>query len=317
MISSHVGKRLGVICGGTGSSKFTTAISELIAEQSDEYDLRFIANVADNFWYHGVYVCPDVDITTYALSRKLDESKGWGVSSDSFEANEVLTGFSSSSDSWFQLGDKDVGLCLKRAELMQKGWLLSDITRYFCTVFRSSHMVVPASNDSVQTFVRTIIGNLHLQEFWVKNKAGFDPMGIDYTGISDALPCTEAVDYCLERVFICPANPVSSILPTISLRGFRKALSRSKVIGISPFLGDRPFSGPAGGFMKAMGEEPTSFGVAKLYSKFLKIFIVDNSERATTIQNIRDIGIEVVKSQTKIDSKGSGMRIAREIMNLF
>jgi len=303
-----------VICGGSGSSKFARAISSY-SQQIGESDLGFIANVGDNFWYHGLFVCPDVDIITYALSSRLDTSKGWGLASDGFLANQQLSEFGVSQE-WFSLGDRDLGLSLKRTELLKKGWKLSTITNYLCQVMKSSYPVIPATDDFLQSFITTSEGIMHLQEYWVKKKASLDPKRVEYLGLSSATPNHLAAESCSNNVIICPANPVTSILPTINLRGFARKISKSRVIGVSPFVGSKPFSGPAARLMGAIGIESNSLGVAKLYSEFLKLFFVDKSEDAGIIHKIKDLGIECLKTNIRMDPD-SEQSIAKELIEAF
>src|SRR3989442_5926062 len=101
-------RKIGVICGGSGSSKFVTALTSHFHDSGTRKSLAgFVLNVADNFWHHGLYICPDVDIIMYALSKKLDTSKGWGVRSDTFNFLNAY-GEISGEKEWFNLADKDL-----------------------------------------------------------------------------------------------------------------------------------------------------------------------------------------------------------------
>ncbi|MHB2036455.1 MAG: 2-phospho-L-lactate transferase [Nitrososphaerales archaeon] len=305
-------KRVGIICGGSGSSKFATAFSKYA---NSEFDLGYITNVADNYWYHGLYVCPDIDIITHALAENLDTSKGWGVASDTLTGNRTLSRLSRSSE-WFTLGDSDAALCLRRTELMKKGWSLSAITEYLRNSLQIRHRIIPATDDSVMTFIKTAVGLMHLQQYWVKHKAEPEATAIEYVGLKKAKPNPSATSYLSDYAIICPANPVTSVLPTISMKLTEKSLKKSRVIAISPFVGNKPFSGPAARMMSAIGMEPSSFGVAKLYSKFLKVFLVDTEEDSKSVARIKDIGIECVKTNTAIN-ENSRQSVAMEIMSLL
>ncbi|MDA4111255.1 MAG: 2-phospho-L-lactate transferase CofD family protein [Thaumarchaeota archaeon] len=305
---------LGVICGGSGSSKFARAISSY-CQKIQTTQLGFVANVADNFWYHGLFVCPDIDIITYALSGRLDNSKGWGLNSDGLLANQQLSEIENSPE-WFSLGDKDFAMSLRRTELLRDGWKLSSITNHYCEIMRTSYPIHVASDDFLQTFILTILGKMHLQEYWVKKRASLEPLGVEYLGHTEAKPNQLALESCSNNVIICPANPVTSILPTISLKGFARKLSRAKVIGISPFVGNKPFSGPAAKLMGGLGIESNSLGVAKLYSKYLKLFFVDEGEDPKIVNGIRDLSIECVKTNTKLDDVSTSS-IAEELIGAF
>jgi LPPG:FO 2-phospho-L-lactate transferase len=86
-----------LIAGGTGSVKLARGLSK-VAD-----NLTVIANVADNIWLHGLYICPDIDTVTYGLSGLLDKSRGWGVIDDSFVFMEQMNKLG--QDYWFKIGD--------------------------------------------------------------------------------------------------------------------------------------------------------------------------------------------------------------------
>jgi LPPG:FO 2-phospho-L-lactate transferase len=306
-------KNIGVLCGGSGSSKFVSAISRY---GSEDLNPKFVGNVGDNFWYHGLYVCPDIDILTYTLSGLLDASKGWGIIGDSFLGKGSLMKSEGASE-WFSLGDKDLGICLRRTELFQRGWKLSTVTRELGLKLGVKYPVIPSTDDSVQTFVRTAEGNLHLQEFWVKRAGKLQPLDVHYVGTESARPLDETSEICKDPILICPANPVTSILPTLNLKGIRSKLSKSKVIAISPFVGNQPFSGPAAGLMRALGFLPNSLGVAKLYSGLLKLFFLDKKESPEIVASVRGMGIECIVTNTRIDTEKDKKKIVEELVSAF
>ena len=60
------------LSGGTGSAKLLRGLQKLAK-------FTVVANVADNGWFQGLYVCPDVDTVTYTLAGVADVVKGWGM----------------------------------------------------------------------------------------------------------------------------------------------------------------------------------------------------------------------------------------------
>jgi LPPG:FO 2-phospho-L-lactate transferase len=306
---------LGIICGGSGSSKFVTALKSVLLDFS--FTPLFVANVADNFWHYGLYICPDVDILMYSLADILDVEKGWGIKGDSTNFVKSYAIFHR-QEAWFNLGDADLALSLRRTELINKGWKLSRITQFFQELLQIKQRVIPATDDEVQTFIRTSVGIMHLQEFWVKNKGLPVVRGVEYRGCLTAKASNELLSAVSHKVLILPANPVSSVLPTLKLTGVKDKLRKAGVvIAISPFLGKEPFSGPAAKFMHAIGAEHSSFGVAKLYSQFLKIFVVDSTEETHIFRRIRDLGIECVKANIRIKTSQDKKRIVNEIIHLL
>ncbi|HEY6282895.1 MAG TPA: 2-phospho-L-lactate transferase CofD family protein, partial [Nitrososphaerales archaeon] len=61
------------LAGGTGSAKLLRGLYSL------PVDLTVIANVGDNIWMHGLYVCPDIDIAMYTLAGIANPKTGWGI----------------------------------------------------------------------------------------------------------------------------------------------------------------------------------------------------------------------------------------------
>ena len=102
-------------------------------------------------------------------------------------------------------------------------------------------------------------------------------------------------------------------MPTSSWGRIQNVLRKSRVVAISPFLRDSAFSGPAATFMRAAGYEPSTLGVAKLYSKFLKLFIVDSLEEVDIVKRVKDMGIECLRLNTRM-AESSRLAIAKEIM---
>ena len=138
-----------VLCGGFGAARFVEALASLDGE------LCCVVNVADDFDHLGLRVCPDLDSVLYALAGVFDEERGWGPLGDSLATNAALDRY---GDSWFQLGDKDLALSLKRTALLREGRRLSEVTSYLAGAWSVTASIVPATDDPVGTRVRTADG---------------------------------------------------------------------------------------------------------------------------------------------------------------
>jgi LPPG:FO 2-phospho-L-lactate transferase len=307
-------RRISIICGGSGSSQFARLFGRYSAT-SGSFEPIFIANVSDNYWYHGLYVCPDVDITTHALSGLLDTSKGWGIASDNYTGKELLSKLGEAE--WFGLGDKELSYCVRRTELLKLGWKLSSATEHIAKLLGITFHIYPATDDTLATFVRTNLGSMHLQEFWVKRKAKPILSGVFYEGISEARPHAALSKSAPDFAIVCPANPVTSILPIVGLRGVSKRLAGKRTVAISPFVGNRPFSGPAGKLMLALSIEPSSYGVASLYSQFVKLFIIDKMDDSSVKDRIKDLGMECIAMNTRVGEDSKNDDLARDILSLI
>ena len=107
-----------VLAGGTGGAKLARGMLEVAGE-----DLVVIANTGDDVEIHRAYVSPDPDLVTFWLADAID-ARGWGLHGDTFAVMESLRALG--EDVWFNLGDRDLALCLRRAERLAAGARLTD-----------------------------------------------------------------------------------------------------------------------------------------------------------------------------------------------
>ena len=120
-----------MFAGGVGGAKMAQSLSFL-----RNISLSIIGNVADDDFFHGLYVSPDIDTLIYTLSDNIDKSKGWGVKKDRFNALKILSKLG--KETWMNLGDSDLGLHIFRTELLNKGYSLSKITNIIAESYNIS-----------------------------------------------------------------------------------------------------------------------------------------------------------------------------------
>lgn len=299
------------LAGGTGSAKLLRGLNRL------GVDLTVVVNVADNVWMYGVYVCPDIDVACYSLAGMADRVKGWGVEGDTFEVLNALRRLG--LETWFTLGDRDLGTCLARTRMIRSGRTLTEAADMERRALGVKCRVLPATDDRVETRILTPRGAEHLQEFWVRDRGRPRVLGVKYEGAVEAR-ITSAVRSALsgaERVVICPANPVTSIGPMLALPGFARLLSRTtaRVTALSPMKGDAPFSGPAGKLMKAIGSTQDSAGVAGLYQGFLDAILISRLDRGLE-SAIEAMGVRCVGTDTRISGPRDEVRLAKELLEV-
>ena len=86
-----------------------------------------IGNVGDDEEFFGLHVSPDLDSLVYALAGLNDERRGWGRRSETWNARETALALDD-DETWFQLGDRDLGLHLVRTKALRAGEPLSAVT---------------------------------------------------------------------------------------------------------------------------------------------------------------------------------------------
>lgn len=304
-------KKFAVISGGTGSSKLIRGFKEI------SRDFYVIVNVADNFWFHSLYVCPDLDITCYSLADISDKRRGWGLEGDTFNMVEQIgrLGF----ESWFKLGDRDAALSIVRTKLLKEGLSLTEVTSIISKALGIRQRVLPASDIHYETHVVTPQGEMHLQEFWVKFSGKPDVLDVVYRGIKAARLSEDAKRAILnaERIVICPANPVTSIMTILSLPEIKHiwTKSRAKKIAVSPIVGNRPFSGPACKFMKAKGFGCSSLDVARMYSGLVDTMVL-HLEDSHLCREIEAMGMRCEATNTEISAVTSAAKLAERLLEI-
>jgi LPPG:FO 2-phospho-L-lactate transferase len=300
-----------ILAGGTGSVKLVRGLAKV------EKDITVVSNVGDNIWLYGLYICPDVDTVVYGLAGVLDEERGWGIRGDTFSFLDQLEKYGEKP--WFGLGDRDVATHVIRTAMMRRGSSLSQVTAFFAEKFGISARVVPATDDEVPTMIATRRGEMHLQEFWVKNMGRPEVTGVRYDGAEKARASTAATDAIRrsERVIIAPGNPVSSIGPMLALQGLRSELAkaRDRVIAVSPVIGGRPLSGPAAKYMKAIGRASTAAGVAKLYRDVAGTLVISESDRRLS-RSIEKTGLRARHADITMKDRQDEVRLARHLARM-
>lgn len=296
-----------VLSGGTGTPKFLQGLKELTDE------IVVVVNTAEDVWVSGNKICPDVDSVIYALAEVIDNNKWWGVKNDTFITHSRLKelGF----DETMMIGDLDRATHIIRSELLRKGYSLTEATRELKNRFGVKAEILPMCEEEVSTIVLTKDGEMHFQEFWVKHKGEKEVLDVVFSGIEKAKATKDvlnALDKC-KGVVIGPSNPITSILPIISVKGIKEKLVDKKTIAISPIVGNKPISGPAAKLMRAKGYEVSPLGVAKLYKDFLDVLVVDECDKRLE----GNYGFKVVAFPTIMKNKDDAVRLAEFCLELM
>jgi len=174
--------RVVVLAGGLGGSRFARALAETIEPES----LTIVGNVGDDLEVFGLHISPDLDTILYTLTGRLDEERGWGRRDESWnalgEAGEL------GADTWFQLGDRDIGLHLVRTEKLRRGEPLSIVTRELAAAFGLVPSLLPATDDRLRTWLETPAGDFPFQEWFVGRQHRDEVDGVRFEGAEDARP---------------------------------------------------------------------------------------------------------------------------------
>ena len=301
-----------ILAGGSGSVKMVRGFA------SQRTDINVVTNVGDNYWLYGMYICPDIDTITYGLADLLDHDKGWGIKKDTFGFLRQMEIFG--EETWFRIGDRDTATHLTRTNMLKNGKSLSYITKWMCEKLSIEIKILPVTDNTIETRIITDRGDLHLQEFWVKHRGLDEVKGIEYQGAEKVRPNPDAMNAIHDSnlIVIAPGNPLTSIGPMLAIKGIRKELAKkkTKVVAISPIIGNSAISGPTGKYLEAAGIEVSALGVAKMYADVCSNIIIDTKDHALK-SKIESLNINVHESKIKMTTKQSEDALAASIIKQF
>ena len=268
--------RLTVLCGGLGGSRFVDALARAVGPDA----VTAVVNVGDDAVLHGLHVSPDLDTVLYTLAGLLDEERGWGVRDETYGALGMLEALG--AETWFTLGDRDIGLHLARTELLRDGRPLSAVTARLASALGVRVRLLPATDDLVRTVVTTPRGELDFQTWFVRGRHADPVLAVRADGAEAATPAPGVLEAIAEAgmVFLAPSNPFVSIGPILAVPGIVEALAarRESVVALAPLVGGRALRGPLVDMLDSLGHEPSALGIARLYEEIASAFVLDPAD---------------------------------------
>jgi LPPG:FO 2-phospho-L-lactate transferase len=182
-------------------------------------------------------------------------------------------------DVWFNLGDRDLAVCVHRARRLAAGERLTTIQQDIAVAFGVTARVLPMCDEPVGTRVRAHGRDFGLQEFLFREHGAGPVDGVEFGGAGRA-HATDEVLHALadaEAIVIGPSNPVISIGPILALPGMRESLSAAPapVVALSPFVGGRSVKGPSEHFCAWAGIETSAPGIARAYADVIDGVVAD------------------------------------------
>src|SRR4051794_40506263 len=263
--------KVAVLAGGVGGARFVEALSELLPPQ----DITVIVNVGDDLEVHGLHIAPDLDTVLYTLAGLGDEERGWGRAGETWNARETIALLG--GETWFQLGDRDLGLHLVRTEALRRGEPLSGVTARIARAVGLELALLPATDDRLRTRIRTPVGEFEFQEWFVARGHADRVDEVIYEGAAAARPAEgvlEALE-AAELIAIAPSNPFVSIGPILAVAEIRSALERrrDRVVAVSPLIGGRAVKGPAEAMFRSLVGGARAGAVTERYQGLIQALL--------------------------------------------
>jgi LPPG:FO 2-phospho-L-lactate transferase len=291
-----------VLAGGTGGAKLARGLLDVCGD-----DLVAIVNTGDDVELYGAYVSPDPDLVTFWLADRIDE-RGWGLRDDTFHVMDGLRELG--VDVWFNLGDRDLAIGLRRAERLAEGATLTEALAELTTALGVRGRVLPMADSPVRTRVLARGQWLDFQEFMIRERGAGPVDGVEYRGIEAAAPPAAALEAiaAARAIVVGPSNPVISIRPILAVPGMADALraSAAPVVGVSPVVGGTIVKGPTEPFMTWLGRPLSATGVAGAYDGLLDGMVADEAVE----------GMAHVVADTLMTDAASRRRVAETALGL-
>lgn len=301
------------LSGGVGGAKLVLGLANILPGEA----LTIVANTADDFEHLGLPICPDLDTVMYTLAGLNNREQGWGLADESWQTMEMLRNYG--GETWFQLGDRDIATHLTRLQLLAQGHSLTEATKYMCQALGVAPLLIPMSDESVHTYVKTPDGDLPFQHYFVRQRC--EPMvtGFYFRGIDSARPQAQVMaalaNPATSAIIICPSNPFVSVQPMLALKGLKDAIRRSvaPVIAVSPIVAGTAIKGPAAKMMQELGIPTSALAVAEYYRGVIDGFVLDEAD-ADQASSVHELGMAVEVAPTIMRSLEDRIHLAERVL---
>jgi LPPG:FO 2-phospho-L-lactate transferase len=298
------------LCGGIGGAKLVLGLSRVVPGA----DLMVVANTGDDFEHLGLAISPDLDTIMYTLAGLDDSQRGWGRRDETWTFMAALAALG--GETWFALGDGDLATHVERTRRRAAGEALSAITADFCRRLGITTRLVPMTDDTVRTRLRTDMGWLDFQDYFVRQRCAPAVLEVLHDGAATARVHPDVLaalcDPRLRAVVICPSNPFLSIEPILAVPGLREAIARSAapVVAVSPIIAGRAVKGPTAKMMSELGLEVSAMAVARRYQDLLDAYVLDRADAA----DVAELGIPATLAHTLMATLADREDLARHVL---
>jgi LPPG:FO 2-phospho-L-lactate transferase len=293
-----------VLAGGFGGARFARAL----AENAEE--VTIVGNVGDDTEILGLHISPDLDSILYALAGLGDEERGWGRKDETWNALDTVAALG--GETWFQLGDRDLGLHLVRTQALRSGEPLSAVTKRLAAALGVEAGLLPATDDALRTWVETPAGDFPFQAWYVGRGHRDEVTGLRYEGDAQAAPGVLEALEAADLIAIAPSNPYLSIGPILAITEIRAALERRRApaVAVSPLIGGRTVKGPADRMLArfAGGTEPKH--VADCYKGLIDALMIDEADDPGELE------VTPIVTRTLMSDAAARRRLAEAVLDL-
>src|SRR5204862_4039429 len=185
-------------------------------------------------------------------------------------------------ESWFRLGDRDLGLHLVRTQALRGGEPLSSVTLRLTVALGLDTRLLPATDDRLRTWIGTAAGELPFQEWFVArgHRDGVEQARFEGAASSTPAPgVLEAIDDA-DLLLLAPSNPYVSLWPILAVPALRAACAARRVpaVAVSPLIAGRAVRGPADRMLARLAGGTSPRHVAACYEGLIDALVVDEAD---------------------------------------
>ncbi|MGH2632233.1 MAG: 2-phospho-L-lactate transferase [Tepidiformaceae bacterium] len=300
-----------VFAGGVGASRFLQGLVQVV----DPAGISVISNTGDDVDMFGLRVSPDTDIVIYSLAGAINPETGWGLSGDSFAVVDQLQRFG--YERWFNLGDKDLAMCIHRTRLIHEGMPMHQIVASLVRDWGLACTILPMSDERIATQIIGPDGVIPFQDYMVRLRTEADVKAVRFDGIEVAKPAPGVVEAIrgAEAIILAPSNPIVSIGPILAVPGIREALASTTAqrAAISPIIAGQVVKGPAAKMLETLGHEVSAVGVARIYQGLIDLFVLDEQDRGLA-PAVEALGMRTLVTDTMMTSDQRKAELAADVV---
>ena len=297
-----------VLSGGVGGARFLRGLVDVV----DPSDVTVIGNVGDDLDVLGLAVSPDLDSILYALTGLADEERGWGRADETWNALETVENLG--GESWFRLGDRDLGLHLVRTQTLRAGGTLTQATRTIAEALGLTVTLLPATDDPLRTWIHTPAGAFPFQTWFVERGHRDEVDAVRYDGVENAEPAPGAIEALdgADLILFAPSNPYVSIGPILAVAGIEDAIRRrtAPAVAVSPLIGGRAVKGPADRMLARLAGGTTPAHVASCYGDLIDVLVVDEADA----RDVENLAVRPVVTKTLMSDREARRRLAEAVL---
>ena len=305
-----------VLAGGVGAARLLAGLVQVVPPS----EVTAVVNTGDDVVMHGLHISPDLDTVTYTLAGADNPETGWGLAGETWQAMGSLGRYG--GDTWFNLGDLDLGTHLYRTGNLASGVGLAEITASITTGWGLEPMLLPMTEDRVATMMTLADSDgsgyeVGFQEYFVRLRHDVPVSSVRFDGAEASGPGPGVLEAIAgaDVVVVAPSNPIVSIGPLLAVPGIADAVRarRDHTVAVSPIIAGAALKGPADRLMRELGHEASVVGVARIYRDIASCLVIDSAD-ADLAGAVETEGMACVVTDTVMSSPDVTANLAKVVL---